>query len=242
MEDSRMPANYTVRFAKSRPQLTDGWETPAWQQAETVDLLVFRPEGSDHRPETRARLLYDNAGLYCMFLVMDKFVRSVQTEFMGPVCTDSCVEFFVRPKPDRGYFNIEINCGGTLLCHYITGVVRTPEGFQGSTPLTPENGRMIQIHHSMPRTVEPEIATPTTWTIAYHVPFALLEKYAGPIGIVAGQQWTGNFYKCGDKTSHPHWASWNPVNALNFHLPQCFGTLAFDTPDISDPGKATSKS
>jgi hypothetical protein len=199
----------------------------AWQRAETVDLLIFRPESSDHRPKTQARLVYDDAGLYCMFRVVDRYVRSVQTEFMGPVCADSCVEFFVRPKPDRGYFNIEINCGGTLLCHYITGAIRTPEGFQGSTPLAPEDGRMIRIQHSMPRTVEPEIVTPTTWTIAYHVPFALLEKYAGPIGAVAGQRWTGNFYKCGDKTSHPHWTSWNPVDALNFHLPQCFGVLEF---------------
>ena len=41
------------------------------------------------------------------------------------------------------------------------------------------------------------------------------------------QAWRGNLYKCGDRTSHPHWAAWSPVDELNFHLPRCFGTLRF---------------
>ena len=36
------------------------------------------------------------------------------------------------------------------------------------------------------------------------------------------------FFKCGDKTSHPHWASWNPVDELNFHLPRCFSEIIFE--------------
>ncbi|MEW6117215.1 MAG: carbohydrate-binding family 9-like protein, partial [Nitrospirota bacterium] len=42
------------------------------------------------------------------------------------------------------------------------------------------------------------------------------------------REWRANFYKCGDATSHPHWASWAPVEALNFHLPHCFGTICFE--------------
>ena len=36
-----------------------------------------------------------------------------------------------------------------------------------------------------------------------------------------------NVYKCGDRTSHPHWMSWNPVRTLNFHAPDEFGQLIF---------------
>jgi hypothetical protein len=48
-----------------------------------------------------------------------------------------------------------------------------------------------------------------------------------PLGPMSSQSWRDNFYKCGDQTSHPHWASWSPVDDLNFHLPRCFGTICF---------------
>ncbi|MDD6236825.1 MAG: carbohydrate-binding family 9-like protein, partial [Clostridiales bacterium] len=37
----------------------------------------------------------------------------------------------------------------------------------------------------------------------------------------------GNFYKCGDKTKHPHFGMWNPINNEfpDFHLPQFFGRI-----------------
>jgi hypothetical protein len=56
----------------------------------------------------------------------------------------------------------------------------------------------------------------------------VLERYVGPLAPLAGQVWRGNFYKCGDRTSHPHWAAWSPVDELNFHLPRCFGALRLD--------------
>ena len=56
----------------------------------------------------------------------------------------------------------------------------------------------------------------------------MLARYSGPLGTLAGRAWRANFYKCGDQTSHPHWAAWSPVDELNFHLPRCFGTIAFE--------------
>jgi hypothetical protein len=45
---------------------------------------------------------------------------------------------------------------------------------------------------------------------------------------VSGQVWHANFYKCGDHTSHKHWASWQPVKELNFHRPEDFGDIVFE--------------
>jgi hypothetical protein len=55
-----------------------------------------------------------------------------------------------------------------------------------------------------------------------------MARYTGPFSVAAGEVWRANFYKCGDETSQPHWAAWHPVEALNFHLPQCFGQLRFE--------------
>jgi hypothetical protein len=219
---------YIVRPADIQPEMQGAWNSPAWQQADTLGIAHFRPESSDHRPRTYARLLYAKEGLFGIFRVEDRYVRCVRTHYLDAVYKDSCVEFFVRPKADRGYFNFEFNCGGSLLCYYIVDPTRASKGFRDFTPFPEVDGNQVAIYHSMPQMVEPEIAVPTEWLLEFFIPFALLEKYVGVIGHVHNQEWRANFYKCADDTSHPHWASWSPVDELNFHLPDCFGAIRFD--------------
>ncbi len=211
-----------------RPPLTARWTDPAWAERPALDIASFRPEGSDHRPPTRARLAYDQNGLAGVFHVRDRYVRSVHTRFGEPVYQDSCVEIFLQPKPGKGYLNFEMNAGGTLLASHITDHRRTPDGFAAFTRLTEEDGSLVGVRSSLPRVVEPEVRDPLEWELAFFIPISLLEKYVGPIGPLGGQNWRANLYKCADGTSHPHWASWSPVDALNFHLPGCFGRLAFE--------------
>jgi len=220
---------YRIRAASPAPPLGAGWDDPAWDDAFTLEVGHFRRESSDHRPRTRARLLHDEAGLHGVFRVEDRYVRSVHTRFQDPVFEDSCVEVFLEPRPGRGYLNFEFNGGGTLLASYVTDSRRTPGGFAAFTRLREEDGRQVLVRASLPPVVDPEIVDPVTWHLAFFVPTALLETYVGPLGPLDGQAWRGNLYKCGDRTSHPHWAAWAPVDALNFHLPHCFGTLRFET-------------
>ena len=92
-----------------------------------------------------------------------------------------------------------------------------------------EDGATIQMATTLPKIVEPEIAEPTTWAVEYHVPFALFAKYFGSQTPTPGCEWLGNFYKCGDQTSHPHWGSWAPVDTPrpNFHQPNFYQPLIF---------------
>jgi len=216
---------YIIRKQLTRGARPADWADAAWQNAETLELKNFRPEGSDHRPRTSARVLYDERGIHGIYQVEDRFVRCVWTEYGNDVWKDSCVEFFVQPRPDRGYFNFEFNCGGAFLCYHIVDPTRTADGFKEFAPVPWEIARGVQVRSSLPRTVEPEITEPVTWTLQFFIPFALFEKLLGPLGEIAGQTWRGNFYKCGDETSHPHWASWSPVDEFNFHLPRCFGDV-----------------
>lgn len=189
--------------------------------AEEGRVGFIRPESSPHPPETRFYMLHDNEALSVLFRVKDAHVRSVQTDYQGPVYTDSCVELFVQPVTGKGYFNVEINAGGTLLLTYIEDPTRVPGGFAKFTRVAQAWGRRVQIRSSLPPVVEPERAA--DWSLRYRIPFALFEHYAGPLTETA---WRGNLYKCGDETSHPHWLAWSPVSALNFHLPECFGALS----------------
>ncbi len=221
---------YRVRFAGIKPGMKGLWDDPAWMHADDLELTYFRPEGTTHRPKTTAKLLYNLDGIFGIFRVEDRYVRCVHTHYGEPVYKDSCVEFFVRPAADRGYFNFEFNCGGALLCSYITNPERTADGFREFVQIPEEYGRQVAAAHSMPMVVEPEISDDVIWTLEFFIPFVLLEKYAGPLGDVQGQIWKANFYKCGDETSHPHWASWQQVPKLNFHMPECFGSIVFAGP------------
>lgn len=220
--------HYRVRYATTRPELKGDWQGEAWSQADTLEIAHFRPEGSDHQPQTLARLLWDEHGIHGIFQVQDRYVRCAHTGYMVPTYLDSCVEIFLQPKRDKGYLNFEFSCGGSLLCFYIVDPTRVPSGFRDFTRLPHVDGRQVFIYHSMPERVEPEIAEPTEWYLEFSIPFPVLEKWVGPLGPVGGQEWRANLYKCGDETSHPHWASWAPLDSLNFHLPHCFGTIHFE--------------
>jgi len=226
MPDQKNPV-YGVQRAHAEMDMAAPWTSAAWHRASYLVVDRFRPESSDHRPRTIARLLWDDVALWGGFKVEDRYIRCVHTAFQSPVYEDSCVEFFVQPFPDRGYFNFEFNCGGALLASYITDPTRTEAGFKAWQPLAPEDGARVAVWSSMPAVVDPEIAEPRTWRLVFRIPFDLLEHYTGSLRVDPGDVWRANFYKCGDGTSHPHWAAWCPVDALNFHLPQCFGYLRF---------------
>ncbi len=222
-----MNTAYIVRPALVRPELKGWWEGPAWKGVDVITVACFRPEGSDHRPATSVKMLYDDSGIYGIFGVEDRYVRCVRTRYGEPVYKDSCVEFFVQPASGAGYFNFEFNCGGTMLACYITNPERTAGGFREFVSLPETEASGVAVFHSLPRVIDPEIEGPTLWYLEYFIPRGLLERYSGRFGEFRGGQWRANFFKCGDETSHPHWASWQPVPELNFHLPGRFGTIRF---------------
>nr|WP_319393293.1 carbohydrate-binding family 9-like protein [uncultured Desulfobacter sp.] len=142
------------------------------------------------------------------------------------VYKDSCVEFFFTPgiNPDIGDFNLEMNCGGTMLFHF------QPEPRKNRVILPEKACKAIPVAHTLPEIVDPEITAPMLWEVAYAIPFDLLENYCPVARPEPGTVWRGNFYKCADSSSHPHWLTWAPVDypVPNFHLPASFGTIVFE--------------
>lgn len=216
---------YTVHETSEAAQFDLNWQSPAWLAAETLEASNFRPESSTHRPQTFARLLHDQRNLHGIFKVHDRFVRCTRTGYGSEVWKDACVEFFIEPKPGRGYFNFEFNCGGAFLCNHIVDPARTANFFKQATRVPAEIAQTVTVRSTLPRIVDPEVTEPVTWFLQFSIPFAVMAEYIGPFGEVSGQTWRGNFFKCAEDNSHPHWASWSPVEEFNFHLPRCFGEI-----------------
>lgn len=220
---------YVVARVGEPPALDGDWDGPGWREADTLRVDKFRPEGGGHRPKTEARVVSMVDRLFVAFRVEDRYVRCVTTDYQGPVYRDACVEFFVEPKPGRGYFNFEMNCGGTLLLRHVTNPERGEGGeLAGFSPVPWLLGSLVEVYHSMPERVEPEIEEAVTWVVQYEIPLDIFGPYVGPVPNPAGMTWRGNFYKCAENNSHPHYASWSPLGGkLNFHQPEFFGKLVF---------------
>jgi hypothetical protein len=221
---------YVIRRAAVEPELLGLWDGPAWRDAGVAEVASFHPASSDHRPQTQAKIHYDDAGVYVIFRVRDRYVVCTRDRHQSLTSKDSCVEVYFQPKPgEKGYLNFEMNCGGALLLYYITDPTRhEPTIFKQRVIVPQAQIETMRIYHSLPKTLPAEITEPVEWRVEYFIPWSLFETYAGPVRPVAGTSWRGNFHKCADESSHPHWASWSPIGEpLNFHVPKYFGTFRF---------------
>jgi len=213
-----------VRLIK--PIQVDGnWDKPEWQGVKPLEITNYMGTVPGFKPEAQVKMMYDNENVYVIFQVKDRYVRCLTTTINGPVFKDSAVEFFFAPDssmPDR-YFNLETNCGGTALMEYHT-IPRSD-----SRGLDIEDIEKVEIAHSLPQFIDPQISEPVTWTMEYRLPLSMLEEYAGITRPATGVEWRANFYKIAENSSNPHYITWSLVEnpKPNFHLPQFFGRLIF---------------
>jgi hypothetical protein len=223
-----MKTYFIRKSAQPFNRISGTWDGPGWKNIGSIDVNNFLKQSSDHRPVTRVKAIHDDLSIRLLFKVNDRYVRCTRTVFQSDVWNDSCVEWFVQPGDEKGYFNFEVNCGGTLLASYREGPVKINGVRKRGAPLPADLGAMIRIHHSLPSVVDPEIAGPVEWTVELAIPVSVLERFVGPVGTLSGQRWRANFNKCADECSHPSWATWNPVTEKDFHRPWEFGEIIFD--------------
>lgn len=205
------------------------WDDRIWKNTAVLDVANFHRRSSEHRPVTQARVAHDGDSLYVLFQVKDRYLRCTRTDYNTDVCCDACVEFFVEPKPDKGYLNFEVNCIGTLHLgyHELPGPARP--GPARREPVDAALGKKIQIQSTFSKVITDEIRDPVEWKVALHIPLSVLETYLGRLKPLAGSVWRANFYKCASDCSHAHWASWSPIGEnLNFHYPESFAPLKFE--------------
>ncbi len=196
----------------------------ALSQLSPVPVSCFHARSSKHQPKVAVYLAHLSNCLLLHFTVQDQFVIARHTRYQDPVCRDSCVEAFLEPVPGQGYFNFEFNCCGTMLASYCPRPIQ--EG--GHTMLSAEIGGRIEVYASLAGPIQQEITIPVNWSLTARIPLTVMEQYVGCLSPLEGAVWHGNFYKCADQSSHPHWASWLPVGEpLNFHKPSHFGTIRF---------------
>jgi Carbohydrate-binding family 9 len=222
-------SRYVVRRVDKLPETSAAFEDPNWSGAETLTISGFHPRSGSHKPVTQVRALHDGHALALIFRIEDRYVLARGTAYQSPTHKDSCVEFFVRPLPDCGYFNFEFNAIGTLLLWYIDRPRRPDGSFEHYVAVPADIARTIEVCASLTDPIRDEAPGPLVWSVAARIPLALFEAFTGPLGHLSGQTWPANFYKCADECSHPHWGYWADIgDRLDFHQPERFGEIAFE--------------
>jgi hypothetical protein len=225
LQDSLQKSSYEVRRLSGKMVIDGNWDKKQWKKQKAVSIDKYMGNIPPFKPQVEAKMMYDDENVYVIFRVKDKHVRSLVQEYNGNVSGDACVEFFFSPDsalPER-YFNLEVNAGGTPLLFYVT------KPWTGFNKLEADDIKQVEIAHSLPARIDPEISEPVTWTIEYRVPLSMLKKFSNVTAPKPGTIWRANFYKTASRSSNPHWITWSYVNnpKPNFHLPQYFGTLIF---------------
>lgn len=173
------------------------------------------PETFPYAPLCSGRVARTKDALVVDFRVSGLDLRAQNTEDNGRQWEDSCVEVFIKDPNKADYYNFEINALGKVLACY--GPVR-----EGRTRRPQEQmKKILRFAHLEGGPLDKEGVQ--TWRVGVVIPFELIGVDPGnlPHSIRA------NFYKCGDKTAHPHYLSWSPIDTPkpDFHRPEFFGGL-----------------
>lgn len=167
-----------------------------------------------YQPSCLFSLAHSETALAVLYQVRGLDLRATVLTDNGAVWEDSCCEFFVAAPDGSGYYNFEMNCIGSLLGAF--GAGRT-----GRRMKTPEELARVRRFSSLPHRRYEESDRIFSWQVMAVLPLDLFGADRDTRRLRA------NFYKCGDRTAHPHFLSWNPIDAPkpDFHRPECFGTL-----------------
>lgn len=189
-------------------------------QLEFIDIMNW--DAFSYRPEVSFRIAHANNQIWLKYYVVEKNILAQVDTVNGSVSGDSCVEFFFDPRADGNYYNFEFSCIG--MPHLAYGPGRGKREFVKEELLKSE----ISVSSSLGHEPFIEKTGGHSWEMTLVIPASILIADEGIQ--LKGLKTKANFYKCGDKTSEPHYLSWNSVgtDTPDFHRPEYFGTLVFE--------------
>lgn len=206
-------------LVKKTDVINPGIDSEEWNRAE-LGYINKEPwlDKFTKAPDTTFKMLKGPEGLSILMRTNETHLRQEVCEDGGPICTDSCMEFFYKPSPwDLRYLNFEIN----------------PKGFL-HLGLRMDRHNKDSIHEDKSTFDIVSQAKEGDWTLKFYIPDSFIEKTYPDLckqsGGNSSKTARGNFYKCGDKTDHMHYASWSEIitEKPDFHVPDFFGRFVFE--------------
>ncbi len=209
-------------------QILEGFSIPPLElvtetldlEIEALQLEMVNWKEFPYKPDVSVQIAYNENELFLQYQVNEQSVKAEITESNGRVWTDSCVEFFLSPEGNDEYYNLEMNCIGTILLGF-------RKNGEPAIHASEEQIATIRRISTLGDSPFPEIEGQTEWQITVAIPWEVFFKHT--LQPIAGKKMRGNFYKCGDELSVPHFVSWTKIKTEkpSFHHPEFFGGLEF---------------
>lgn len=195
-------------------------DSGSFEKAPQARIASFHWEKENHsRPESYVCIYAEeDCGIHIKLWSFEENIRCECFEKNSPIYTDSCLEVFLMPvENDPRYINFEVNPNGVYLSEIGTG----RKGRQLTSDITD---------------IEPVIkpfsfsdSGRKAWGYEIFIPDSLISEAYGINYSTKETVIKGNFYKCADLSSAPHYGALFPVTTaeLGFHNPDCFGNIIF---------------
>lgn len=202
------------------PLLNEAADVFSVGQPFSVDSVNW-PGAFPFAPSCNGSIGHTSHALVVGFRVSGPDLRVMNLTDDGHIWEDSACECFLQVPGCDEYFNFEVNPAGFLVAGHGPDVYHR-------TSIGPEEfariRRICRVEGIGPITKPIEFRGGAwNWSVILVIPWEIIGLETAPKVL------RGNFYKCGDKTAHPHFLSWSGIDAPapNFHLPAFFGELTF---------------
>jgi Carbohydrate family 9 binding domain-like len=190
-----------------------------WNKAEWITLTHSR--GTPRSYDTKAKILYSESGIYCLFKCNDaKITATLKEDFLDLYNEDVVEVFFWTDEKVPIYFEYELsplNFELPILVPNIKGE------FLGWRPWHYEGERKTR--HAAYIDKGKSGDTVLSWTAEFFIPFALLKPMSN-VPPQKGTRWRANFYRLDYDNGTAGW-TWRPIRK-NFHDFEKFGTIVFE--------------
>jgi len=214
---------YLCRRAAGPITIDGRLDEPSWRKAEAMSLRLT-DTGEAPKLTTEVRALWDETYLYVGFHCTDTDIWATMTEHDQPLWDEEVVEVFLDPgHVATAYFELVVNPLNVLTDTFVLNRGARKLHFQPMREWECAGVRHAVVVDGQPNERD---TVDRSWTVEFAVPFDQLIT-APNIPPKNGDAWRANFYRIEQGRDATEYTAWSPTGEINYHHPECFGTLVF---------------
>jgi hypothetical protein len=229
---------YMVRKTPKPIKIDGKLDEPAWKTAPSTGLFVNTMNGDPLKPDTEAKLLWDNQNLYVAFENVDTDIMGTLTERDAKLWTQEMVEVMLDANGDgKGYIELQVAPNGTLFDTYLPTYRKYEDSLDPKRKPYDWNSKM-KAAVKLDGTINKHEDQDKGWTVEIAIPMADvngLDKEGVKVPPALGDKWRLNLFRmdAGKDPKAQVALGWSPPMVGDFHKLDRFGELLF----VDDKGE-----
>jgi hypothetical protein len=219
------------RWADKAPVIDGKLDDPAWEHAQFIDCFPAFWEGRPSDGSTKARLLWDDKGIYFAATMTDAELRSFGKNRNDHLWEGDVFELFLKPDENKpAYYEFEVNPRSAVV--ELT-IPKRPFDYDKVAAETPVGIKAVAV---VDGTLDIPGDRDRGWTVEAMIPWSQFAPTGGRPK--PGDVWRFAFcrYDYGPEGTKPVQYSSAPLSQPSFHHYEDYGRLTFEGPPSSSRG------